>query len=642
MHFYLIKKMTSLDPKSDAKNALRSLIKIIFAIEINEFKDNIDFSDFLDICKNIKNLNLKGKLLFMLYEIIFIEGKELKAKIDKNILKCFKICIAKNENPEETIFYEEYIKKEVDFLDIIFPKKKGWTKEIINLISFIMVVKKDFGVLFKCLEIVMSYTDKYYIPNNNGNYDFSKYSFDDLLDKLYNYFMMNDSIEQSKNYSIIYKDDNFINIDCKTEDILKYMDKQKYDIKKLKEFTKINYDVKDKDNNNEEYSDFNKDNDDKFTNNEKISNISKINDDKLNNNKEHCSDNKENDTKLKDNNNKKLKLAVKSKNLEINNDNHENGEKLMHLRYEEIINNIKDFKEEFQKQIDELKRKNIDCEEKMNIQKDDYKSQIKKLKVDHDTKFKIQKDDYESQIKKLKVDHDTKFKIQKDDYESQIIKLKVDHDTKFKIQKDENLSQKKQIDLLNNQTKQLKNNIEILKDKILSLEVTQKNMDDNFNAKEQDQNKRIKILEGELDSIKCRGLIKSIIDFIYYAFFNLNFDKNYGDKKNEILQQIELLKKDKESDETILEKLYEFVNRIYNNKKGGDDLSHKISEIETLFKIIKSDEKIQNIFVQLNLGSYFSLMNKIYKNNTYQKEYNSVISLIENKKEIFLNSIKKQ
>ena len=160
--------------------------------------------------------------------------------------------------------------------------------------------------------------------------------------------------------------------------------------------------------------------------------------------------------------------------------------------------------------------------------------------------------------------------------------------------------------------------------------------------KKQEQNKRIKILEGELDSIKCRGLIKSIIDFIYYAFFYLNFEKNYGDKKNEILQQFELLKKDKESDGTILEKLYEFVNRIYNNKKGGDDLSHKISEIETLFKIIKNDEKIQKIFVQLNLGSYFSLMNKIYKNNTYQKEYNSIISLIENKKEVFLNSIEKQ
>lgn len=116
--------MTSLESKSQSKNALRSLIKAMFSLELKEFNDDVDFSNLLDICKNIKNLNIKGKLLFVLYEIIFMVGDKLKTKVDTELLKCFEIAIGKNINPEESSIYEKYIQKEIDSRDIIFPKKK--------------------------------------------------------------------------------------------------------------------------------------------------------------------------------------------------------------------------------------------------------------------------------------------------------------------------------------------------------------------------------------------------------------------------------------------------------------------------------------------------------------------------------------
>lgn len=50
-------------------------------------------------------------------------------------------------------------------------------------------------------------------------------------------------------------------------------------------------------------------------------------------------------------------------------------------------------------------------------------------------------------------------------------------------------------------------------------------------------------------------------------------------------------------DEYILEKLFDFVNKKYSKKKDGDSLAHDITEIKTLFKIKKGDEKLKNIFI---------------------------------------------
>ena len=497
--------MTSLEPKNEAKNALRSLIKSMFSLELKEFNDDVDFSNLLDICKNIKNLNLKGKLLFVLYEIIFMEEKKLKTKIDTELLKCFEIAIGKNTNPEEVSIYEKYIQNELDSLDIIFPKKKGWTNEIKSLLSFIMTVKKDFGILFKCVEIVMSYNDKYYIPNDN-NYEFSKYSLDDLLDQLYDYFMYNHSFTPNKNYTIIYKDNNFININCKTDEILQYINKEKYEPKILKKFTKINSDIISKANKKEECSDLIKDNDDKLRNNdnnyEETTNISKDNDDKSNNNNENCLDKKKDDDIL--NNNKKIEPVYKTY-LENNNNNCLNDEILF-----QINNKINDFKENLGKEIDELK-----------------------------LELKNQKLDYEEKIEKQKIE----LKNQKLDYEEKIEKQKIDYEEKIQAQKTELKNQKTTIDSLSNESRQYKENSQKLKEQVTHLKVGQRKLTEQFKMTEQDLNKRIKSLENELDTIKCRGLIKSLLDFIYYVFFDLNYKKNYDEKKNDILKKISSLKK---------------------------------------------------------------------------------------------------
>lgn len=162
-----------------------------------------------------------------------------------------------------------------------------------------MTVKKDFDILFKYVEIITSNNDKYYIPNNDNNNELSKYSFDGLLAQIYNYFMFNYSFVPNKNYTIKYKDNNFININFKIDELLQCINKEKYEPKILKKSTKINSDIISKDNKKEEYSDLIRDNDDKLRNSnnnyEEIRNIRKDNDDKSNNNNVNCLDRKKDD-----------------------------------------------------------------------------------------------------------------------------------------------------------------------------------------------------------------------------------------------------------------------------------------------------------------------------------------------------------
>ena len=561
--------MISADSNNTAKNILKSLIKKIFSIETSEFYENTDYSNLLDICKNIKNVNLKDKLLFILYENIFLQGNKLKKQVSDIDIKCFQICIEKNNSDKDNKYFLEYISEESDIFNIFFPKKKGWTTEIINLISFIMKVKKDFSILFECVELVMSFNDKYYVPHLYNN-DFSNKNFEELLDSFYNYFMsISHETERNKNYSIIYRDNNFIEYNCTNDEMAQYLNKKDYDIKILKEFIYNNSDIKNK---NKKCSTIIKDNDNKLQNN--------------NNQNEKCLNKRVDDDILKNNNKNKKIDSVKLTILGNNNKNNE---------FEEIIKNLKN-----------------------------------EIKNDYDEKFKKQKDDYDEKFKKQKDDYDEKFKKQKEDYEEKIKK------------------QKNEIDSLNNTTNQIKENNLNLKAQINHLKVEMKkelnnkeeNLKKEFNNKEENMNQNIEKLKDELDIIKCRGLVKSIIDFVYSVFYEININKNYEEKKNAILNQIAIYETYDNMNKSLLEQLYDFIEKIFIKKKEGDKKSHEILELKKLFEQIKGNEDIKNVFAKLKLDNYIVAMNNLYKQNDSILSDNNLIYLIQNKKEEFLNNIK--
>ena len=136
-----------------------------------------------------------------------------------------------------------YIKKEIDKLTTILPKAKRWTKKIIHLFSFIIKIKKDFVLLFNCIEIVLSYNNKYYIPNVYSN-DFTKNDFDTLLDELFDYFIDNSKIKDNESYTIVYENNQFKNTTVTTDKIFDYINKKYSNIKDIKDFIAKNTKIK--------------------------------------------------------------------------------------------------------------------------------------------------------------------------------------------------------------------------------------------------------------------------------------------------------------------------------------------------------------------------------------------------------------
>ena len=167
----------------------------------------------------------------------------------------------------------------------------------------------------------------------------------------------------------------------------------------------------------------------------------------------------------------------------------------------------------------------------------------------------------------------------------------------------------------------------------------EENLKKEFNNKEENMNQNIEKLKDELDIIKCRGLVKSIIDFVYSVFYEIKINKNYEEKKNAILNEIAVYETYDNMNISLLEQLSDFIKKMFIKKKEGDKMAHELSELNSLFKQIKGNEEIKNVFAKLKLDNYIVAMNNLYKQNDSILSDNNLIYLIQNKKEEFLNNI---
>ena len=125
-----------------------------------------------------------------------------KKEIDSNLLKYFKLCIEDKLNDDS---FNYYIINEKDQLSNTLINNKILTSKEIILLSFIIKIKKDFNLFFKCFEEI--YTEKCdkFIPSENSESRFGTQSFDDCLNDFSLCYNMLDTKSKAF-FSLIYDD----------------------------------------------------------------------------------------------------------------------------------------------------------------------------------------------------------------------------------------------------------------------------------------------------------------------------------------------------------------------------------------------------------------------------------------------------
>ena len=102
----------------------------------------------------------------------------------------------------------------------------------------------------------------------------------------------------------------------------------------------------------------------------------------------------------------------------------------------------------------------------------------------------------------------------------------------------ENYNKNEKIKRIENENKLIKESNSILKDKFSLLSKENQNQ----KKKSEEENLKIKMeikdIKHELNSIKSRNLIKCLLDYFYSIYYGLNFDIDYKEKKDAILEQI--------------------------------------------------------------------------------------------------------
>jgi len=418
---------------------LQGLVNNAFNLELSELKQEEDYIKALKICQNIREVNSYQKILFILFEVLFIQDGKFKNIIEENNLKLFDICLkGKMCSQDEKNYLLNSISDEIERFSVIFPKNKNWPQPTINLICLLdNKAKEDFSIIFRAIEALISNKNKFYIPNIN-KYDFSNKSSDELICSFFSF--LSEYIEDSHNYyfSIIYdeKENEFKTIEIIDEITLNSKNSNYSSIKELKNIIKSSSVIK-KEIKNEI----------KIVNKEKFG-VSKI------------------------------------KEIDSNNNNKKEIQKLPNKGKEEIK-----ICEQFML-IGEPDNKYKNLEEKIELLNIEFKNSITELKQDNYS-LKLQNKTYDSKIKRIE-----------------------------------------------NENKLIKENNSILKDKFSLLSKEHQNQ----KKKSEEENLKIKMeikdIKHELNSIKSRNLIKCLLDYFYSIYYGLNFDIDYKEKKDAILEQI--------------------------------------------------------------------------------------------------------
>ena len=535
-----------------AKGAIKKTMMKLFSLEFEDLDTKENYIELLYLCKNIDKLESYKWLIFRALEIIFIENNTFKDKIEN----------------QKAIKYFDYLidkkayAKDKEFQNgfIEFKKKyyevfqkSGFPSKEKEVLEFIGEVTKDVKIILECIDFISANAIQKYVKSQCKYKFFGK--LEDYLDQLKTFFEKGEPDSEKEYFSIEYDDEKKFHF--------KY-----FSYKEVEPFYKKA---------------------------DKPPTLKDI--------KKYISLNSI--TVLKS----KKKEGVKGIEIKSGNPNEERSNLSFIINNEDNQKNIKEKKllDFIKKEYDEkfkLQDMRINSLQKENAEQSTKINSLQKENAEHSTKINsLQKEN--EQIKLNNISLNKKIKSMEKYHRDDINRLE-------KIMDEEKNKLKEQL-------KREKTNYPELKEKISNYQSSNKKSEKD----KEKQSKEISDLEkdkyelnNKLNKIKCRTLIKSIIDFFYYVYTSNVQGDNYFTEKNSIIQEIE--KKDKtnlnETQKLILSQLVEYLNAIYNLKIEGDDFAHPLAEFDLLISLVGHGyENIINLLNQLELTLLFKKYNELYK-----------------------------
>ena len=586
------------------KEIFKKVIKKIFTYEFEDLKQPENYIELLNIAKKTEGMNLNKWLLLKALEVMFIDNGKLKNKLENDdAIKYFEYIIDKKSHENETDFkkkFELFINHKK--YSQIFEKLDISPKEKI-IIEFIGEITKDSKIFFCCLDTAYSMKFSNYVPSQAG-FAFSG-KFQDFLDEFQTFLIYHDFSEDKEYFSLEYdekegfkfKEYSFEEADS----ILTKMEK----MEKSTTFKDIN----------------------KFINNNKIQITNLKKDDNPNQSNIKID---ENEIKDEDEKNAFINNKIEPDN---NNENKDKEDIKYSNKDEKSINTIKEeikkeFEEIYGQKINSLQKKYDEVLNTLNkVQKnhDEDKHELIRLKKkdeENDAKSKF----YEEKIRSMKKSH--KYDVR--NLNKQLLKQKNDLESKINKKEEKNKQLQDKISSAETINKGLKNDNDKKNKEIINLK------------KDKDE------INKKLDTIHCRVLSKTIIDFLYYVFTSNFKDNTYKEEKNTIIKEIEKKKGEEfSSHKKFLSELIGYLEIIYNKKLEGDEYAHPLVDFQILNGLIGFGyENVINIFQKLDLTLLLRKYNEFYKLNSeadiskINNIKNEIMNMLPDKRDNFLQLIR--
>ena len=586
------------------KEIFKKVIKKIFTYEFEDLKQPENYIELLNIAKKTEGMNLNKWLLLKALEVMFIDNGKLKNKLENDdAIKYFEYIIDKKSHENETDFkkkFELFINHKK--YSQIFEKLDISPKEKI-IIEFIGEITKDSKIFFCCLDTAYSMKFSNYVPSQAG-FAFSG-KFQDFLDEFQTFLIYHDFSEDKEYFSLEYDEEEGFKFKEysfeEADSILTKMEK----MEKSTTFKDIN----------------------KFINNNKIQITNLKKDDNPNQSNIKID---ENEIKDEDEKNAFINNKIEPDN---NNENKDKEDIKYSNKDEKSINTIKEeikkeFEEIYGQKINSLQKKYDEVLNTLNkVQKnhDEDKHELIRLKKkdeENDAKSKF----YEEKIRSMKKSH--KYDVR--NLNKQLLKQKNDLESKINKKEEKNKQLQDKISSAETINKGLKNDNDKKNKEIINLK------------KDKDE------INKKLDTIHCRVLSKTIIDFLYYVFTSNFKDNTYKEEKNTIIKEIEKKKGEEfSSHKKFLSELIGYLEIIYNKKLEGDEYAHPLVDFQILNGLIGFGyENVINIFQKLDLTLLLRKYNEFYKLNSeadiskINNIKNEIMNMLPDKRDNFLQLIR--
>ena len=594
----ITEKITMTD--SLPKEIFKKVIKKIFTYEFEDLKQTENYIELLNIAKKTEGMNLNKWLLLKALEVMFIDNGKLENKLkNDDAIKYFEYIIDKKSHENDTDFkkkFELFINHKK--YSQIFEKLDISPKEKI-IIEFIGEITKDSKIFFCCLDTAYSMKFPNYVPSQAG-FAFSG-KFQDFLDEFQTFLIYHDFSEDKEYFSLEYDEEEGFKFKEysfeEADSILTKMEK----MEKSTTFKDIN----------------------KFINNNKIQITNLKKDDNPNQSNIKID---ENEIKDEDEKNAFINNKIEPDN---NNENKDKEDIKYSNKDEKSINTIK---EEIKKELEEIYGQKINSLQKKY---DEVLNTLNKVQKNHD------EDKHELiRLKKKDEENDEKSKF----YEEKIRSMKKSH--KYDVR---NLN--KQIKDLESKINKKEEKNKQLQDKFSSAKTINtglKNDNDKKNEEITNLKKDKDEINKKLDTIHCRVLSKTIIDFLYYVFTSNFKDNTYKEEKNTIIKEIEKKKGEEfSSHKKFLSELIGYLEIIYNKKLEGDEYAHPLVDFQILNGLIGFGyENVINIFQKLDLTLLLRKYNEFYKLNSeadiskINNIKNEIMNMLPDKRDNFLQLIR--